>query len=419
MAAGFLTSVVAARILGPAEFGVAGVAQTIGTIVALIANAGMAMSTIYLMRRAGFEMGRLIAALAGFATGAITLAAIVGTAAAVGVSLAGVEGLAGATALATGLLAASTVAVEASGSQLLGLGLSREYAVTEGVRAVGALIGTVIILLVVTTAAGYTVGMATGLLAAALFAAWRVRRAVPWGRPVYDRRIWGEVLGYGIRGQVGNVLQYFTLRLDVVLVAAILGAASAGIYLVATRVSEVVTQVANAAATLLFPVVAGQGDQRDTAFTERTVRVVATLVILSALAVGLAAIPLLALIFGDEYAAALPALQVLLLAAVSLSVGRLLAGDLKGRGHPGLVSAASALGLVIMVLGDLVILPLWGIIGAALMSLVAYTATAIGIALGYRWVAGASLRALVPRPSDVELIVRSTMAWSRRSRDAA
>ncbi len=419
VAAGFLTSVVAARLLGAADFGVAGVAQTVGTIVALIANGGLAMSTIYLMRRAASGMDRLISALTGFAVGSIALAAVAGTAAAIGVSRVGVDGLVGVTALATGLLAASTVAADASGSQLLGLGQGRTFAVAEGIRTIGTLIGTVAILLVATSAAGYTVGMAAGLLAAAVFALVRVRRAIPWGRPSYDRGIWREALAYGLRGQVGNVLQYFTLRLDVVLVAVILGAAPAGIYLVATRVSEVVTQIANAAATILFPAIAGQGDRRETTLTELTVRVVTTLVILSSIGVGLASAAFLTVVFGAEYAAALPALWILLIAAVPLSIGRLLAGDLKGRGHPGLVSVASAVGLVIMVLGDLAILAIWGIEGAAFMSLLAYTVTAIGIALAYRSVTGASMAALVPHPDDAGLVVRSALAWWRRPKKPA
>ena len=412
--AGFLTSVVAARLLGPADFGIAGVAQTVGTIVALIANGGLAMSSIYLLRRATSGADRLVAALTGFAVCSITLAALAGVAAALGVSRAGVEGMAGVTAVATGLLAAAIVAADAADSQLLGLGRSRSYTIAEGIRTIGALAGTTAILLVVTTAAGYTVGVALGLLAAASFALHRTRRIVGRFRPAFDRAVWRNTLAYGLRGQVGNVLQYFTLRLDIVFVAAILGAAPAGIYLVATRVSEVVTQIANAAATLLFPAVAGQDDHRDTSLTESTVRVVTVLVSLSALAVGVASAALLTVVFGAAYAEALPALWVLLLAAIPLSIGRLLGGDLKGRGHPGLVSVASVVGLAIMVVGDLATLASWGIVGAAAISLVAYTATAVGIALGYRAISGGSLGALVPRVGDVAVIGRFVVRWVRR-----
>ena len=253
------------------------------------------------------------------------------------------------------------------------------------------------------------------MVVAAAYALVFARRVTGSVMPAVDLAVWREALGYGLRGQLGNVLQYFTLRLDLVLVAAILGPAPAGIYLVATRVSEVVTQIANAASSLLFPAIAGQSDRASTAFTNAIVREVTILVVVSALAVGIAAWFLLPLVFGADYATALPALWLLLVAAVPLSVGRLLAGDLKGRGRPGLVSAAAVTGLVIMVVGNLLLLERGGIEAAALVSIVAYGANAVGLILGYRAVTGESMMALMPTPADAVDIGRRVMAVARRS----
>ena len=233
--------------------------------------------------------------------------------------------------------------------------------------------------------------------------------------PAVELAVWREALGYGLRGQIGNVLQYFTLRLDLVLVAAILGPAPAGIYLVATRVSEVVTQIANAASSLLFPAVAGQQDRASTAFTAAVIREVTIVVAASALAVGISAWFWLPVVFGSAYTSALPALLLLLVAAIPLSVGRLLAGDLKGRGRPGLVSAAAVTGLVIMVVGDLRFLEQGGIEAAAIVSIVAYAANAAGLILAYRAVTGGPVSALVPTPADGLSIGRRVMAVARRS----
>ena len=415
VAAGFLTSVLAARLLGPAELGVAGVAQTVGTVVALVANGGLSMSTIYLLRRPHGVTRHVMAALIGLSLISLVVAAVAGVLVALGVGRVAVDGLVGATVVATGALAAAPVAVDISGAQLLGLGERRRYTTAEGIRSVGTLLGTAVALMVVTSAAGYAVGLTAGMVVAAAYALVYARRVTGSVMPAVDVAVWREALGYGLRGQLGNVLQYFTLRLDIVLVAAILGPAPAGIYLVATRVSEVVTQIANAASSLLFPAIAGQSDRASTAFTNAVVREVTILVSASCLAVGVAAWFLLPLVFGAEYATALTALWLLLVAAVPLSVGRLLAGDLKGRGRPGLVSAAAVTGLVVLVAGNLLLLERGGIEAAALVSILAYGANAVGLVLGYRAVTGEPFVALMPTPADAIDIGRRVMTVMRRS----
>jgi O-antigen/teichoic acid export membrane protein len=414
VAAGFLTSVLAARLLGPAELGVAGVAQTVGTIVALVANGGLSMSSIYLLRRPHAVTRQMAAALTGLSLISVAVAAVAGVLAAVAVGTVAVDGLLGATAIATGALAAATVAVDTFGAQLLGLGQSRRYTIAEGIRSLGTLLGVAVVLIVVTSAAGYALGLAAGMAVAAAYAIRCARRVTGSVLPAVEVAVWREALGYGLRGQFGNVLQYFTLRLDLVLVAAILGPAAAGIYLVAARVSEVVTQIANAAASLLFPAIAGRQERGSTEFTNAIVREVTILVAASSLGVGVSAWFWLPLVFGADYASALPALWLLLVAAIPLSIGRLLAGDLKGRGRPGLVSAVAVIGLVVMVVGDLLFLEQGGIEAAAVVSIVAYGANAAGLVLVYRAVTGASLVALMPTPADAVNIGRRVIAGARR-----
>jgi stage V sporulation protein B len=417
--AGFLTAVTAARLLGPEALGVGGVAQTLATIAALVGSAGLSMATIYLLRRDASAAARTTGALAGLGLVLLIVAAAAGVLAAVTVGVAAVPGLVGSVVLVTGLLAAATVGVEVAGAGLLGHGLNRLYAISDAIRSTGILVATVIVLLVNPTATGFVLGIAVGLIAAATFAAYGVARAVGWIRPFVDRRIWGDALRFGLRGQIGNILGYVALRLDLVLVAGILGAAPAGIYLVATRVAEVVTQIANAASMLLFPAVARQDRDAGTAFTARTVRVVVIAVVAAAIAVGIGSWLFLPLVFGAEYAAGLPALGLLLVAAIPLSVGRLLGSDLKGRGRPGLVSIAAVLGLVITVFGNLALLPPWGITGAAAVSIAAYGANAIALALAYRSVTGGALGQLVPRPADAVAAARAAAALVRRRQEPA
>jgi O-antigen/teichoic acid export membrane protein len=229
----------------------------------------------------------------------------------------------------------------------------------------------------------------------------------------FSRRFTGEALAIGLRGQVGNVLQFLNLRLDLLLVPALLNLASAGVYLVAVRISEVITQVSSSSAAFLFPHVAAQEERDATETTERAARMTLLVVVLGGLPLALLAEPILSAAFGAEFASGALTVRIMLLAMIPLSIVRLLAGDLKGRGRPGLVSLAALLALVATVVLDLLLIPWLGIDGAALASLLTYTVSAAVLLRAYRGLTGGSMLALVPTPDDARRLVRIAATLTR------
>src|SRR5690606_18694128 len=267
---------------------------------------------------------------------------------------------------------------------------------------------TIVVLVVLSrTAEGYVAATAVGTVVPAVFALVVVRRRVPSIRPRFHRAFGKEALRMGLAGQVGNILSFLNLRLDLLLVPALLRLDAAGIYFVATRVAEVVGQASNAAAAMLFPHVAAQEDRHDTTTTERTSRL--TLLATFVAAVGLAVLstPVLGWFFGDAYRAGALALVWLLGGMLPLALARVRGADLKGRGRPGLVSIGTGAGAVVTVVANLVLIPPFGIEGAAVASVVAYLASAVTMAVFYRRVTGGSVWRLLPRPSDPVDLVRT------------
>jgi O-antigen/teichoic acid export membrane protein len=280
------------------------------------------------------------------------------------------------------------------------------------VEALSSLALTALILVAISrSATGFLAAAAIGYWAGALAAAFLARRQLG-PLPLGVRRSFaGEALGIGLRGQVGNILQYLNLRLDLLLVPALLNLASAGVYLVAVRISEVLTQVSSSSAAFLFPHVAAQAERDATATTERATRMTLVVVVLGGLPLLLLAEPILSLAFGDEFVGGAGALRIMLVAMLPLSLVRIMAGDLKGRGRPGTVSLAALTALVATVVLDLLLIPLLGIEGAALASLLTYSTSAAMLLVIYRRLTGGSLRALVPATSDL----RSLLAMGRRA----
>ena len=403
--AAFLASAVAARLLGPAELGIGGVALALATAAALVANGGVSMSTIYLLGRAD-DRDRVASGLAGLTL--LTVAQATVGAALVVALFGAVSGWrdVGWIGAAAGLAGGAAIAAEIVGAQLLGVGRTGSYRFSEALRPAVTLVATIGLLVLSATATAYVLAVAVGFAAAAAVALRSSAEGGGWRRPTVDRAVWRDALGFGLRGQVGNVLGFLTLRLDLVIVGVLLGPTAAGLYFVAARVSEVVTQLANSTASLLFPIVAAADESSTAAFTALAVRRVTAAVAVSASILGVASIPLLPLVFGPEFGPALPSLGLLLVAAIPLAIARILAGDLKGRGRPGLVSAAASLGLAILVAGDFLLLPVLGIEGAAAVSILAYGANAVALAFAWRRATGAPVRDLLLAPADLRAIGR-------------
>lgn len=407
----FLAGVVAARLLEPAVFGAAGIAQAIVIFVAVVANCGISMAAIYRLRRTE-TVGREIGATIGLAT---PLAAFAGTCASVGIVVGGrAMGLEPDAALvaAAFVLGAATVIADVTGSMLLGIGENGRYTTAEALRYLTTLPLVLAFLLVWPSAAGYLAASAVAVTIALVFSLAVVKLRTGTIRPGIDLRTWGEALRFGLRGQPGNILQYFSLRIDLVLVGALAGLVPAAIYLVVTRIAEVSTQVANAATSFLFPAVATVG--APSRLTGAVIRAVIVVVVAMSIGLGVIGPALLRILFGSPYDTGYAALVILLIASIPLSYSRLISGDIKGRGRPGLVSLASMIGVPITLLGDILFVPAYGIVGAAAVSLVAYAATAIALAMAYHNVSGVPAMDLIPTTTDVRLVGRQLRDASLR-----
>lgn len=413
--AGFVTGVVGARLLGSDGLGAAGIAITLGTLVALVCNGGVNIATIYLLGQRPGDAPTIIGGLTSTAlAGALLcLSLLVGLGALIGpwVGLDGRQDL----FIAAAGLGAVILGFEFAGAVLLGLGLSGAYIVAELARGVGTLVATALLLLVFWRAdTGFVVAAIAAQATAMSFAVYRIRGSVGTVRPSLNMHVISQGLGIGLRGQVGNVLQYLNLRLDQLLVPAFLSLSSAGVYLIAVRVSEALAQIGGAAGSLIFPAVARQTDASATVTTERAVRVLTLLLALGGLLLGLLADVLLSVAFGPEFTGGALTLRILLLAMLPLSVARILAGDLKGRGRPGLVSLTMLLAVVATVVLDVILIPAFGIEGAAIASVIAYSLTAAALIACFLKLTEAHGRDLIPRASDVGMLVRFVMGMRPR-----
>ncbi len=409
--AGFLTNVIGARVLGGSAMGAAGVAMTVATISALVANGGLNIAAIYFLGRRPAERAEIVRYSVTLGLGAAAVAGfLVGVAAPI---LAGLfVDLPGELFVAAAVLAAAIIGFELTGSLVLGLDRRDAYLRVQSIEGLGSLAATAaIVFLVSATAAGYVAAAAFAYLAAAAYATFVAGRTVRAGLLGFSGRFAREALALGLRGQAGNILQYLNLRLDLLLIPLFADLRAAGIYLVAVRMSEVVTQVASAGAAFLFPAVA-RDEEGSVELTQRTTRLTLAVVIVIGAVIAVGADLLLTGFFGREFGAGATALRISMVAMVPLSITRLLASDLKGRGRPGIVSIGAAVALVATVVFNLLLIPAMGIEGAAIASLIAYALGACVLMAAFRRLAEASPWSLLPRASDFGRLWEVGIAWA-------
>jgi len=201
-----------------------------------------------------------------------------------------------------------------------------------------------------------------------------------WQKP--DPRLGAEVCRYGLRGQVGGMLSLINLRLDVVILGALVGPGTLGVYAVASKYAELLRLPGLAITYVLYPRLA----TRDRAAASRDVAALMprafVLTLLAAIPLA-AGVPLLPLVYGPAFIGAMLPTYILLFGLIGEGVAGLVSAYLYGVGRPGANSIALGVSVVVTVGLDLALIPHYHVVGAAVASAVAYLTSSAALLVCY------------------------------------
>jgi O-antigen/teichoic acid export membrane protein len=153
---------------------------------------------------------------------------------------------------------------------------------------------------------------------------------------------------------------------------------------------------------------------RIAAVLTRTTIVVALLTAIPAFVLGPR---LVRFVYGSEFADAGVALRLILPGVVAYSVVAILSRYIVGRGRPGTSTVVLLLGLFTNVVMNLVLIPRYGILGAAAASSISYAATAVATLAVFRRLSGRGwAETLIVRRSDILAVGRAAAAAMDRLR---
>ena len=203
-------------------------------------------------------------------------------------------------------------------------------------------------------------------------------------RPRWDVQVARRSVAYGLRSYVGSVSQYGTLRFDQTMVATLAGNGALGLYYAAVSVGETLLYLASNLGAAMLAQYAGRsrGEKRHL-----------TVVAIAAVGGGttIAATPLIffghtviTLLFGRAYLPGLTSLRILLPGLIALGVAQVMSGYFIAIGEAKVFARAALASLIVTVTGDVVLIPMFQAVGAAVVSSLAYMIMALWMGLAFR-----------------------------------
>ena len=195
-----------------------------------------------------------------------------------------------------------------------------------------------------------------------------------------------DSIKYGLRAHLSNVITFLHYRIALYLVSYLLGPTETGKYALAIQLAEVMWLVSSAASTIVFPESAAHN--KSPAALKQMIEKIAAKVFQVTLAAALlaAALSTVAIpwIFGREYEGAVIPYIILLPGIVVWSYMSVLSNSLAGMGYQYINIRSAILCLAINIVGDLALIPLWGLPGAAFVSALAFASAALYTTLQYK-----------------------------------
>jgi len=229
---------------------------------------------------------------------------------------------------------------------------------------------------------------------------WWLRRQHPLALR-WDRGGQRELLSYSAKSHPDLLFQQVILRSDYLFIGAMLGSTALGHYAMASAAAELLLIVPEAVTTPLMKRLLQQ-DAGMERLTPLALRLTATVMLGACLNMALIGRWLIVTLFGADYAPAYPALLALLPGLLGLCYASILRLDLLGKNRPGTVSLLMGAGAALNLVLNVLLIPTWGIVGAAAASSIAYLAVTLAMLVLYCRLSGVPLgQTLIILPADL------------------
>lgn len=232
-----------------------------------------------------------------------------------------------------------------------------------------------------------------------------------WPRLMLSWSTMRPVLAFTMVGHLSNLINLINYRFDVWVVDHYQGPAELGLYAVAVGLGQLLFQIPEPFSRVVQPFLFGQVKDEMLARFKAVARVSFTAVLLASVILAIFAHSIVPMLYGEVFNGSVNALYLLLPGIVFSSAFKVLAQLVVQGGFQQFNLLATALGAVVTVGLDLVLIPPLGIEGAALASTVSYLVVLLVVAQVIRSRMGIGVGdTFLVRVSDLVLL-RDLVRW--------
>jgi O-antigen/teichoic acid export membrane protein len=234
-----------------------------------------------------------------------------------------------------------------------------------------------------------------------------------------------DVYQYGIKAYFANVIGFLNYRVELFLLGIYLPMATAGHYSIAVGLAEMLWLVSQSAGTMIFPMISAEQDEgRKKIITPLVMRTVLGITLMGAILLYFLAGWFIPLVYSELYNPSIPLFQILLPGIVFVSGSRVLANDIAGRGKPILNTYVGGVGFLFQLVLTLSLIPIYGAIGVAWASTIAYLFLFVIQLAVYLRISGNDLQSVIlPRNKDwglywslIEKIWNNLKQWLKKEK---
>lgn len=193
-----------------------------------------------------------------------------------------------------------------------------------------------------------------------------------------------SLVKYGLAAHIAVVLTKLEYRFDFFILNFFLTPAHTGIYSVGVTMAQLLWYIVQSATNVLFPEISSVSRTEAAQFIPRVCRSVFFICGIVGLFLVASGYYLIQLFYGIKFVLAYSVFLILLPGLMMDAIFRILSSYFKGTGRPLLVSKVVAVTLCLNLLLNFILIPVLGIRGAALSSLISYSLNAIALLIYFR-----------------------------------
>lgn len=207
----------------------------------------------------------------------------------------------------------------------------------------------------------------------------------------YDSII--KLARYGSKIIIGNIALILNLQLDILILGILSFSSEVGVYSVGIKFSNIILLIPNVVGPILYSHWSTDDVKLENVLS--VLRPVFQLTFTLAVIVGIFSKFVIPFLYGDEFLNAIWVVWILAFGVGLMSITYVISNVFSTDGRPGVSSMVLWIGLAVNVIFNLIFIPQFGAVGAAIASLISYTTVSIATLFAYSHIYHVSVKIIL------------------------